>query len=97
MGLEQGSIAFVNKATNFLTNSMQLDSSEAASCAATQRLHSILWSPKIHYLSHRALHKSLSSARQVQSIPSNPVSLILSTHIRLGLPSGLSNFWLSHQ
>jgi hypothetical protein len=47
----------------------------------------------------RALHWSLSWARSIQSIPSNPISvrsiLILSTHLRLGLPNGL--FWISHQ
>jgi hypothetical protein len=41
----------------------------------------------------RVLHWSLSSARSIQSIPSHPISLrsilILSTHLRLGLPSGL--------
>jgi hypothetical protein len=41
----------------------------------------------------RALHWSLSWARSIQSIPSNPISirsiLILSSHLRLGLPSGL--------
>jgi hypothetical protein len=35
----------------------------------------------------RALHWSLSWARSVQSIPSHPCILILSTHLRLGLPS----------
>jgi hypothetical protein len=41
----------------------------------------------------RALHRSLSWARSIQSIPSHPSSLryilILSIHLRLGLPSGL--------
>jgi hypothetical protein len=41
----------------------------------------------------RALHWSLSSDRSSQSIPSHLISLrsilILSTHLRLGLPSGL--------
>jgi hypothetical protein len=41
----------------------------------------------------RALHWSLSLARSIQSIPSHPISLrsilILSTHLRLGLPSGI--------
>jgi hypothetical protein len=44
----------------------------------------------------RALYLSLSWARSIQSIPSHPISLrsnlILSTHIRLGLPSGLFHF-----
>jgi hypothetical protein len=41
----------------------------------------------------RALHWSLSWAISIQSTPSLPISLrsilILSTHLRLGLPSGL--------
>jgi hypothetical protein len=41
----------------------------------------------------RALYWSISWARSIQSIPSHPISLrsilILSTHLRLGLPSGL--------
>jgi hypothetical protein len=41
----------------------------------------------------RALHWSRSWARSIQSIPSHPIPLrsilILSTHLRLGLPSGL--------
>ncbi|PNF43097.1 hypothetical protein B7P43_G02301, partial [Cryptotermes secundus] len=41
----------------------------------------------------RALHWSLSRAKAIQSTPPHPISirsiLILSTHLRLGLPSGL--------
>jgi hypothetical protein len=41
----------------------------------------------------RALHLSLSWAISIQSAPSHPISLrsilILSTHLRLGLPNGL--------
>jgi hypothetical protein len=40
----------------------------------------------------RALHRSLSWARSIQSIPPHPISLrsivILSTHLHLGIPSG---------
>jgi hypothetical protein len=45
----------------------------------------------------RAIHWYLSWARSIQSIPSHPVSLrpilILFTHLRLGLPSGLFPSW----
>jgi hypothetical protein len=41
----------------------------------------------------RALHWSLSWARSIRSIPSHPISLrfilLLSTHLRFGLPNGL--------
>jgi hypothetical protein len=41
----------------------------------------------------RALHWSICWARSIQAIPSHPISigsiLLLSTHLRLGLPSGL--------
>jgi hypothetical protein len=44
----------------------------------------------------RALHLSLSSARPIQSIPPHHISprsiLILSTHLHLGLPSGVSSW-----
>jgi hypothetical protein len=68
-------------------------SGEAANCAATQELPSILRNPKVHHRVHKSLHSSLSWARSIQSIPSQPISLryilILSTHLRHGLPSGL--------
>jgi hypothetical protein len=35
-------------------------SCEAANCAATQKLPSILWNPKVHYVFTRALHWFLS-------------------------------------
>jgi hypothetical protein len=49
----------------------------------------------------RALHLFLSWARAIQSTSPYPTSprfiLILSTHLRLGLPSGLYPLWLSHK
>jgi hypothetical protein len=45
----------------------------------------------------RALHWSLSWARSIQSIKSHPIPLRLSTHLRLGLPSGVFPSGLSHQ
>ena len=59
--------------------------------AASQEIPRISRNPKVHYRTHKRL--SLSWARPVQSIYPHPTSwrsiLILSTHLRLGLPSGL--------
>jgi hypothetical protein len=65
---------------------------EAASCAATQELLSILWNPKVHYRVHKSppLVPILSHIDPVHTIPSYLRSiLVLFTHLRLGLPSGL--------
>jgi hypothetical protein len=65
---------------------------EDASCAATQELPSILWNPKVHYRVHKSppLVPILSQIDPVDTIPSYLRStLILSTDLRLGLPSGL--------
>jgi hypothetical protein len=65
---------------------------EAENCAATQELPSILWNPKLHYHVHKSppIVPILSQINPVHTIPSYLRSiLILSTHLRLGLPSGL--------
>jgi hypothetical protein len=64
----------------------------AANCAATQELSSILRNPKVHHRVHKSppLVSILSQIDPVHTIPSYLKSiLILPTHIRLGLPSGL--------
>jgi hypothetical protein len=83
--------------THSLTHTlMELSPSwEAANCAATQELPSLLWNPKVHYRLHKSppLVPILSQIDPIHTIPSHPISLrsisILSTHLRLGLPSGL--------
>jgi hypothetical protein len=66
---------------------------EAAICAATQELPSIVWNPKVNYSLYQSLHWSISWARSIQSISSHSISLrsilLFSTHPRLGLPNGL--------
>jgi hypothetical protein len=65
---------------------------EAASCAATQQIPSILWNPKVHYRVHksRPLVHILSQIDPDHTIPSYLRSiLILSIHLCLALPSGL--------
>jgi hypothetical protein len=66
---------------------------EAANYAATQELPSILWNPKVHYRAHKSpsFVPILNQIHPVHTTPSNAVRsiLILSTHLHLGLPSGL--------
>jgi hypothetical protein len=61
-------------------------------CADTQELPRILWNPKVHYRVHNSppLVPILSQIDPVHTITCYLRSmLIFSTHLRLGLPSGL--------
>ena len=67
--------------------------SEANWFSASQEIPRIVWNPKVQYCLHTCLsacHLSLSSASSIQSMPTHPTSwrsiLILSSHLRLGLP-----------
>ena len=71
---------------------VQSPSWEANWFAASQEIPRILWNPKVHHRTHKR-PLSLSWASPIQSTYPHPTSwrcsLILSTHLRLGLPSGL--------
>jgi hypothetical protein len=73
---------------------MQHSSSwEANRFAASQEIPRILWNPNVHYRVHKWPPSAPSWASSIQSIPQHITSwrsiLILSSHLRLGLPSGL--------
>jgi hypothetical protein len=63
---------------------------EATNCAATQEIPSILWNPKVHYRVHKSppLVLILSQINPIHSLSLRSI-IILSTHLHLGLPSGL--------
>jgi len=70
----------------------QSSSWEANWSAASQEIPRILWNPKVHHCNHKRTPLSLSWASSIQSTHSHPTSrrssLILSSHLCLGLPSG---------
>ena len=66
----------------------------AANCfASSQEIPRISLNPKVHYHTTSVRHLSLSWTSPIQSIYTHPTPwrsiLILSTHLHLGLPSGL--------
>ena len=72
---------------------VQSPSWEANWFAASQEIPRILWNPKVHYGTHKRPPPVPILCQPIQSTHPHPTSrrsiLILSTHLRLGLPSGL--------
>ena len=85
---------FVTCCICLLTYSMvQSPSWEANWSAASQEIPRISWNPKVHYRTHKHPPPVSIWASPIQSLYTYPTSwrsiLILSAHLRLGLPSGL--------
>ena len=76
-----------------LTHSMEKSPSWGANRFAASQIPCILWNPRFITTFTSARHLSLSWATSIQSISPHPTSwrsiLILSSHLCLGLPSGL--------
>jgi len=76
-----------------LTSSTEQDPSwEIKRFSASWRILRFLWNPKVYYRITSARNPSLSWAVSIQSIPPHATSwryiLLLSSYVRLGLPSG---------
>jgi hypothetical protein len=65
---------------------------EATSCKATRWFPNILWNPKVHYRIYKISTPVPILSQTVHSTPPHSIStksiLILSIHLRFGLPSG---------
>jgi len=88
-------------AKSWLTNSMERNPSwETSSSPTSGEMTRIVWNLKVHYRVHKSPLPVLSWAHQLCPHP-HPTSwrsiLILSSHLRLGLPSGLFPAGWSHQ
>jgi hypothetical protein len=83
----------ITQLTNYIEQS---PSWKAKRFSASQEIPRILWNPKAHY----SIHKSptlVSVQSQIDPVHALPVDLksilVLSSHLRLGLPSSIS--WLN--
>jgi hypothetical protein len=86
------SLSVTSKPTLMLPVTKLRPSTQAINCAATQELPNILWSPKVHYHAHKSspLVPILRQMDPVHTTTTYVMSiLILFTHLRVGLCSGL--------
>ena len=85
--------AYYTKSVQLILTTCSSPSWEANKSSASQDIPRILWNPKVHYRIHNSQPTALPSARSIQSKPPHPTSwrsiLILSSHLQLGLASGL--------
>jgi len=79
--------------TYLLHGARYQDISKADCHSACQKYSAFLWNPKVHFRVRKSPHWTLSWASWIQCAPFIPISLrsisVLSSHLRLGLPSGL--------
>jgi hypothetical protein len=72
----------------------QSPSWEANGSSAIQEITRILWTPKVHYRIYNSptpvsILSQIDPVHAPPNLPSRRTILILSSHLRLGLPSGL--------
>jgi hypothetical protein len=99
-GLQRETYAFQLFLPYLLTHSMEQSPSwEANLFSVSQEIPLILWNPKVYYLIHKCppFVPALSQRDPVHAPTSHSrrFILILSSHLRLGLPSGLFPLTLS--
>ena len=83
----------INLLTYLLTPWSRVLLEKLTGSAASQEIPRILWNPKIHYRTHKC-PPPLPFLSQLHPVPTTPPTswrsiLILSSHLRLGLPNGL--------
>ena len=81
------------RSSDWLTDSMeQTPSWEANTSSASQEISRILWNPKVHHRIHN-IPPPVPIPSQIDTVHPHPTALrsilILSSHLRLRLPSGL--------